>query len=258
MAVAKPYDVLSIYRHANGGAGQYRIGLQESTSGSCSGQATLRGATMTVTDQTADRELDGQRAGLAVERDAGATWSSASARPTGRRTTSRRSTTTAGPGTWEIRLEENNGGGQASFSAAALTVTGIQCDAGCGVVVHAGAADGGRQGRFAGAVRGGAPARTRWRSRSTTPPATRTTPSWSTALSATTAATRARSRAATSGPGPTATFTAPPGNVWFNVLWVNEAGAAGSPGSSSTGPRTWSAAGLCGVIDDDTSDPVCD
>ena len=51
VAVAKPYDVLSIYRHANGGAGQYRIGLQESTSGSCSGQATIRGATMTVTDQ---------------------------------------------------------------------------------------------------------------------------------------------------------------------------------------------------------------
>jgi hypothetical protein len=60
------------------------------------------------------------------------------------------------------------------------------------------------------------------------------------------------------GAGPTASFTAPAGNVWFNVVWVNDGGAAGSPGSSSTGPRTWPAAGLCGVIDDDTTDPVCD
>jgi len=42
------------------------------------------------------------------------------------------------------------------------------------------------------------------------------------------------------------------------VVWVNDGGAAGSPGSSSSAPRNWTAAGLCGVLTDDTSDPVCD
>jgi hypothetical protein len=60
------------------------------------------------------------------------------------------------------------------------------------------------------------------------------------------------------GAGPTASFTAPAGNVWFNVVWVNDGGAAGSPGSGSSGARNWRAAGLCGVLTDDTSDPVCD
>jgi hypothetical protein len=35
------------------------------------------------------------------------------------------------------------------------------------------------------------------------------------------------------------------------------AGAAGHPGSNSAGPRTWSATGLCGAIDDDPSDAAC-
>ena len=59
------------------------------------------------------------------------------------------------------------------------------------------------------------------------------------------------------GAGPTGTFVAPAGSVWFNVIWVNDAGAAGHPGFGSSGARAWPAAGLCGTISDDASDPVC-
>jgi len=44
--------VLAVYTSANGGPGQYSIGLDESTSGPCKNQAQLSGATMSVTDQT--------------------------------------------------------------------------------------------------------------------------------------------------------------------------------------------------------------
>ena len=60
------------------------------------------------------------------------------------------------------------------------------------------------------------------------------------------------------GTGPTATVTHAGDNVWFNVIWVNDNDAAGHPGFDSSGARMWSAAGLCGVISDDTSDAVCD
>jgi hypothetical protein len=60
------------------------------------------------------------------------------------------------------------------------------------------------------------------------------------------------------GTGPTATVTHAGDNVWFNVIWVNDNDAAGHPGFDSSGARTWSAAGLCGVVSDDTSDAVCD
>ena len=49
---ANPYNVLAMYKNANGGPGQYRIGVEEVASGPCKQQATLTGATMTVTDPT--------------------------------------------------------------------------------------------------------------------------------------------------------------------------------------------------------------
>ena len=60
------------------------------------------------------------------------------------------------------------------------------------------------------------------------------------------------------GSGPTATLTHAGDNVWFNVIWVNEDGAGGHPGFDSSGSRSWSANGMCGVVLDDTSDAVCD
>jgi len=59
------------------------------------------------------------------------------------------------------------------------------------------------------------------------------------------------------GSGPTATVTHAGGNVWFNVIWVNEDDAAGHPGFDSSGSRSWGAAGLCGAASDDQADAVC-
>jgi hypothetical protein len=42
------------------------------------------------------------------------------------------------------------------------------------------------------------------------------------------------------------------------MIWVNADDAAGHPGFSSSGSRTWGAAGLCGTVTDDPSDMVCD
>ena len=46
---ANPYDVMTWYTHANGGAGQYSIGVEEVASGPCKNTASLSGATMIVT-----------------------------------------------------------------------------------------------------------------------------------------------------------------------------------------------------------------
>jgi len=60
------------------------------------------------------------------------------------------------------------------------------------------------------------------------------------------------------GAGPNATVTHAGDNVWFNIIWVNEDDAAGSPGFGSSGQRSWSADGFCGIVSEDTSDSVCD
>jgi hypothetical protein len=162
----------------------------------------------------------------------------------------------AGPGTYSIRVEENDGGGQATLSAGTMSVSGTQCDAGCGASTPAAppVADGTvgtpmRLGKGAG------------QNELTV-----------TIDDATCSSTRAvvlfgnignytgYQGAVTGcdlGTGPTGTITAPSGSVWFNVVWVNDAGAAGHPGSSSEGSRDWSSAGLCGVVEDDPSDAVC-
>ena len=50
-------------------------------------------------------------------------------------------------------------------------------------------------------------------------------------------------------------------NVWFNIIW-SSGSTAGHPGHGSDGAsaveRSWIAAGLAGLTDDDHSDPVCD
>lgn len=254
--VAKPYDVLSVYRNANGGIGQYSIGLQESASGSCSGQATLRGATMTVTDQlsagswTASAKVslwDGARAWVVKPYGAadGAPYDVTAIYDA------------AGPGSWSIRLEEDDTGGRAQLGAARMIATPYQCDAGCGITTPAPppVADG----------------------KAGSPVLFQRGPGPNEVLVTLDNATCSSSRAVVVygsladfnsylgavpgcdlGPGPTGSFSAPSGNVWFNVLWVNDSGAAGHPGFSSEGTRTWTAAGLCGVIADDPSDPACD
>jgi hypothetical protein len=55
-----------------------------------------------------------------------------------------------------------------------------------------------------------------------------------------------------------ASFIPPAGDVWFNMLWVDEDDTAGHPGYGTSGPRTWTATGLCGVDADNALDPTCD
>ena len=47
------------------------------------------------------------------------------------------------------------------------------------------------------------------------------------------------------------------GSIWFLVHWVNGNNVAGSAGDATAGERTYTAAGLCGVVSDDTSIQVC-
>jgi len=47
-------------------------------------------------------------------------------------------------------------------------------------------------------------------------------------------------------------------DIWFNLVWVDGSGTAGHPGQASTGARTLTAAGLCGVAGDDHGDDTCD
>ncbi|MEJ5166076.1 MAG: hypothetical protein WHV67_03495 [Thermoanaerobaculia bacterium] len=47
-------------------------------------------------------------------------------------------------------------------------------------------------------------------------------------------------------------------SVWYNIVWVNSSNVGGHPGFSSTGSRTWSAAGYCGITSQDSSDNICD
>lgn len=254
-APANPYNVLSVYKNSNGGAGQYRIGLEEVVSGPCKNPASLTGATMTVTDATPT--------GTWTANARVSLWDGTRAyvlKPFGAADTApydvRSIYDAGGPGTWSLRLEENDGGGQASLSAATMNVIGIQCDAGCAVAAPAAPpmADG----------KVGSPMRL---SKGTGADELTVTID-----GATCASNRAvvlygsignytgYQGAVTGcdlGAGPVGTITAPAGSVWFNVIWVNDAGAAGHPGFGSSGARTWPAAGLCGSISDDASDAVC-
>jgi hypothetical protein len=255
-APANPYDVLYIYRHANGGTGQYTLGVEE-YGGGCKNAATLSGATMTVTGPTTTGSW-GNNARVLL-------WDGTTEyvlKGFGTPDTGNYDVTSiynaGGPGTYELRLVESSGGGTASLTAGTMTVEAVQCDQGCtsiatpappmadgyygsGVTMSKGAGaneivfsidsatcsgnhaivlygDIGDYGSYQGAVDLGC----------------------------------------NIGSGPTATVTHAGGNVWFNVLWVNDDDAAGHPGYDSSGSRSWSATGLCGAASDDPADATCD
>ncbi len=254
--VAKPYDVLNVYTSAQGGPGQYSIGLEELSSGPCKNQASLSGATMTVTDPistgawTTNAQVllwDGTR-WYVIKR-----YGSADAAPYDVSSIYN----AAGPGTYRVRVEESGAGGQATLSTATLTVVGIQCDPGCGVIsTPAPPMADGKTGSPVLFARGAGPNELTVTIDNATCSANRAV-----VLYGSLGNFSGYQGAVTGcdiGAGPNATITAPAGNLWFNVVWVNDAGAAGHPGFSSTGSRTWNAAGLCGVIDDDPSDAACD
>jgi hypothetical protein len=256
-AAANPHDVLAIYRLAVGGTGQYSIGVEELSSGQCKNEATLSGAAMTVTGPTSvgswtyDARVtlwDGSSE--QVLKDFGET-------DTGSHDV-RSIYDAAGPGSYELRLEENGGGGEARLSAASLDVAAAECDLGC-TDIEAPAP----------------PVADDWYGSGITldkgPGADEIVITFD---NATCSASRAivvygnvgdygTYQGAVDvgcdlGTGPASTVIHAGDDVWFNVLWVNGDEAAGHPGFDSTGSRSWSAAGLCGVVSDDPADAVCD
>lgn len=255
VAPANPYNVLSVYKSVNGGLGQYRIGIEEVVSGPCRNSASLTGATLTVTDAapngswTANARVslwDGTTAYVLKPYGApdGAPYDVSSIYDAG------------GPGTYALRLEENGGGGQATLSAGAMSVTGTQCDAGCAVGSPAAppVADG-AVGEPMTLGKGPLPGQLTVTIDDATCSSTRAVVLYGTLGNY--AGYQGAVTGCDIGAGPSGTFTAPSGSVWFNVLWVNDAGAAGHPGSGTSGPRSWNAAGLCGVVADDASDAIC-
>jgi hypothetical protein len=253
---ANPYNVLAMYKNANGGPGQYRIGIEEVASGPCKQQATLTGTTMTVTDVTTTGSW-GVNAQVSL-------WDGATAhvlKPFGAVDAAPYDVTAiyeaAGPGTYGLRVEENGAGGQARISAATLTAADVQCDSGCGAaVLPAPPVGDGETGAPVILGKGAGPNELTVTIDAATCSASRAVVVYGTIGNY--GAYQGAVSGCDIGTGPTATFTAPGGSVWFNVLWVNDAGEAGHPGFSSAGARSWSAAGLCGVVDDDPSDAVCD
>ncbi|HEX6853246.1 MAG TPA: hypothetical protein VF139_17755 [Candidatus Polarisedimenticolaceae bacterium] len=254
-APANPYNVLTVYKNSSGGAGQYRIGLEEVASGPCKNQASLTGATMTVTDAaptgtwTANARVslwDGTRAYVLKP------FGAADAAPYDVKA----SYDAGGPGNWSIRLEENGGGGEARLAAASLTAVGIQCDAGC--AVSSPAAPPMADGEIGAPVlfgKGLGPDELTVSIDNATCSSSRAVVLYGSIGNY--AGYQGAVTGCDLGAGPIGTITAPAGSVWFNVIWVNDAGAAGHPGFSSSGARTWPAAGLCGSISDDASDAVC-
>jgi len=252
---ANPYNVLNVYQNANGGTGQYRIGVVEVSSGGCRNAATLSGATMTVTaapptgtwtsnakvslwDGTSQHLLKDFGAADGAPYDVTAIYDA------------------AGPGSFAVLLEENGGGGNARLSAATLSVTGIECDAGCGIVSPPAppVADG-SHGAAMTLGRGAVPGQLQITIDNATCSSARAVVLYGAIGNY--GAYQGAVGGCDIGNGPTATITPPGNSVWFNVIWVNPSGAAGHPGFGSSGPRNWGATGLCGVAADDPSDAVC-
>lgn len=252
---ANPYNVLNIYRNANGGPGQYRIGLEEVVSGPCKGQASLAGATMTVTDRTPTGSWTANARVLLTK--GAQTWQ---IKPYGAVDAApydvRAIYDAGGPGAWSILLEENDGGGTATVGVATLTAVGIQCDAGCAVATPAAPpmADG-EVGAPVLFGKGLAPNELTVSIDNATCSSNRAVVLYGGIGNYT--GYQGAVTGCDLGAGPIGTIVAPAGSVWFNVIWVNDAGAAGHPGFSNSGARTWPAAGLCGSTSDDASDAVC-
>jgi hypothetical protein len=129
---ALPVNVLSTYQGGNGGLGQYSIGLEERSGGGCNDPASLSGATMDVTGSLTTGEwtnnvqvslFDGSTAQvLKAFGVADANPYDVTAIYNG-----------AGPGSYEIRIEDN-GGGTAALDTAIMDIASIECDLGCGCV----------------------------------------------------------------------------------------------------------------------------
>jgi hypothetical protein len=254
--VANPYDLLSYYQHANGGPGQYRIGIEED-GGGCKNEATLNGATFTVTGPTSTGSWtinskvtlwDGTTEHVLKDFD------DTDANPYD--VTSIYNA--AGPGTYELRLEENGGGGFTRLSGGSMTVEGVECDLGCSdFAFPAPPMADGLYGTGITLDKGAGPDEILITFDNATCSGNRAVVVYGNVGDYTSYVGTVDS-GCDLGAGPTSTVIHVGDDVWFNVIWVNEDEAAGHPGYSSSGARTWDATGMCGVLSDDPADGVCD
>jgi hypothetical protein len=255
-AVANPYDVLNIYQLAVGGPGQYTIGVEE-YGGGCKNEATLTGATMTLTgptpagswlgnarvylyDGATEYLLKGVGSVDAAPYDVTSIYNS------------------AGPGTYELRLQETGGGGTASITGGIMNVEAVQCDQGCtSIAPPAPPMADGYYGSGVTMTKGAGANEIVFTIDNGTCSGSRAVVLYGN-IGDYGSYQGAVDLGCDLGTGPTATVTHAGGNVWFNVIWVNDDNAAGHPGFDSGSARSWSAAGLCGVVSDDPADAVCD
>ena len=253
---ANPYDVLNLYQHANGGPGQYSIGLEEVSSGQCKNEATLTGATMTVSGPTTTGSWTGN---VRVALFDG--FSEYTLKNFGVVDTAPHDITSiynaSGPGSYELRMEESGGGGMARLSGGSMTVDGVECDLGCASFVSP--APPLADGYFGTGItldKGVGPDDLDLTIDNATCSAVRAVVVYGN-IGDYSGYQGTVDTGCDIGTGPTATVTHVGDNVWFNVIWVNEDDAAGHPGFDSSGSRAWDATGLCGVAADDPSDAVC-
>jgi hypothetical protein len=251
VAEANPYDVTATYQGANGGAGTYTIGLEEKQGGSgCNVPASLSGTTMTVQGTSPANFTDNAR----VELYDGSTFTILKDYGVADANPYDVTSLYTGPGTYQIRVSENDAGGTAEVSSAKLSVSTVGCDLGCTVLIPPPIGDGitGNQmlaGKGAGAD-----------DVSISFDVATCSSDHAVVLYGNVGNFSGYQGAVTTGCDAgntgTATFTQS-GSYWFNVIWVNADDAAGYPGDASSGPRTWTATGLCAVTSDDQSDDVC-
>ena len=167
-----------------------------------------------------------------------------------------------GPGTYQIRLSESAGGTATVTSGSlAVTRTVVQCDvSSCSVPSGPPPVGNGKAGTTAATFTKDA---SNPQQVDVTYDASHCTGERAVILYGTMGnyggyAGCAQSNAGNAG---TATMnTAGLDNVWFNIVWANGS-TAGNPGTGYNGtgdvPRTWAAAGRCGITQDDTSRATC-
>lgn len=130
VAAANPYNVLATYTGVNGGPGQYSVVVGERSGGGCNGLATLTAASLEVAAVAATGNWT---ANAQVSLFDGTT--ATVLKPFGVADANPYDVTSlydgAGPGVYEIRVQENGAGGSAQLGAAALTVDTVDCDLGC-------------------------------------------------------------------------------------------------------------------------------
>ena len=161
----------------------------------------------------------------------------------------------AGAGTYEVRIEENNGGGSATVLTGKLEVSTAQCDAGCVAGPPPPPVGDGVSGNLMTASRGVGAGDVDITFDVGTCNSDHAVvlygdiPDFSNYQGAVTTGCDAGNRGA-------ATFNQA-GSIWFLMHWVDAGNTAGFPGDATAGARTYTATGLCSVTADDTSDQTC-